>query len=221
MADPKFAKVAAIPVFRAMAIFIIADDAQRAELSGGKAIEGIQWIADPSALPDAADMVIDLQFVQDAARVERLRKCQAQALVVSSVTEKLDAGIIRICGWTTFLQGPVIEAAGGNETARKAAEEVFELFGKTVAWLNDEPGFITPRVISGIINEAYFALSEGVSDKASIDTALQLGTNYPYGPFAWSEKIGLKKVAELLTALSKAEARYAPAALMLSEVSAR
>ena len=47
----------------------------------------------------------------------------------------------------------------------------------------DIPGFISARVVSMIINEAYFALEEEVSSKEEIDTAMKLGTNYPYGPF--------------------------------------
>jgi 3-hydroxybutyryl-CoA dehydrogenase len=68
-----------------------------------------------------------------------------------------------------------------------------------------------------IINEAYFTLDEKVSSKNEIDTAMKLGTNYPYGPFEWSEKIGLKKVYELLTTLSHSHSRYEPAALLKKE----
>ncbi|TMI92961.1 MAG: hypothetical protein E6H08_11285 [Bacteroidetes bacterium] len=81
----------------------------------------------------------------------------------------------------------------------------------------DVKGFISPRVVSMIINEAYFALEENVSKKEEIDIAMKLGTNYPYGPFEWSKKIGLKNIAALLTELSKTEKRYQPADLLLKE----
>ena len=68
-----------------------------------------------------------------------------------------------------------------------------------------------------IINEAYFALEEGVSTKEEIDTAMKLGTNYPYGPFEWAKKIGLKNIFQLLDKLHKTNLRYEPAALLKKE----
>jgi 3-hydroxybutyryl-CoA dehydrogenase len=56
-------------------------------------------------------------------------------------------------------------------------------------------------VISTIINEALIALMEGVSTREEIDTAMKLGTNYPYGPFEWAEKIGMERVDSLLAQL--------------------
>jgi 3-hydroxybutyryl-CoA dehydrogenase len=81
----------------------------------------------------------------------------------------------------------------------------------------DVPGFIAPRVVTMIINEAYFALAENVSTKTEIDLAMKLGTNYPFGPFEWAEKIGLKNIAELLGTLSRVNKRYEPAPLLLNE----
>ena len=54
-----------------------------------------------------------------------------------------------------------------------------------------------------IVNEAFIALKEDVSTKNEIDTAMKLGTNYPYGPFEWCEKIGREKIRSLLQQLSK------------------
>jgi len=69
-----------------------------------------------------------------------------------------------------------------------------------------------------IINEAYFALGDKVSTKDEIDTAMKLGTNYPYGPFEWSRKIGLKNVYQLLSVLSKEDHRYIAAPCLEEEV---
>ena len=73
---------------------------------------------------------------------------------------------------------------------------------------------ISARILASIINEAYYTLQEEVSTKNDIDTAMKLGTNYPFGPFEWSERIGLENIYDLLNKLSKADARYAPAAAM-------
>lgn len=62
--------------------------------------------------------------------------------------------------------------------------------------------YIFARVLVAIINEAAWAFSDGVADRANIDTALKLGTNYPKGPFEWAEQIGHSATGELLDALN-------------------
>ena len=95
--------------------------------------------------------------------------------------------------------------------------DVFSSLGWKYRIVPDVPGMVTARVISMIINEAYFTLQAGVSTKDEIDTAMKLGTNYPYGPFEWSRKIGLKNIYALLLALSKIDARYQPCELLQKE----
>jgi 3-hydroxybutyryl-CoA dehydrogenase len=68
-----------------------------------------------------------------------------------------------------------------------------------------------------IINEAYFALDEKVSSKEEIDIAMKLGTNYPFGPFEWSNKIGIKKICDLLNVLKEINPRYQPNYLLEKE----
>ena len=82
----------------------------------------------------------------------------------------------------------------------------------------DEPGFIAARIIAMIINEAYFAVDENVSSKTEIDTAMKLGTNYPYGPFEWAELIGTNNILALLQKLNSTDSRYQPAAFLIKEV---
>jgi 3-hydroxybutyryl-CoA dehydrogenase len=111
----------------------------------------------------------------------------------------------------------VIESAATNEALKEKTGTVFSHFNKTIEWVPDVPGFISARVISMIINEAYFALQDNVSSKEEIDIAMKLGTNYPYGPFEWSKKIGLGNIAGLLTILSTTKERYTPASLLKNE----
>ena len=77
---------------------------------------------------------------------------------------------------------------------------------------------IALRIIAMIVNEAYFALGDGISTKEEIDTAMKLGTNYPYGPFEWSEKIGLKKIYALLQNLGNSGERYLVAPLLKYDI---
>jgi 3-hydroxybutyryl-CoA dehydrogenase len=65
-------------------------------------------------------------------------------------------------------------------------------------------------VVSMIINEAFIALGENVSTREEIDTAMKLGTNYPYGPFEWAELIGVENIISLLNKLSEKDNHYQP-----------
>ena len=85
--------------------------------------------------------------------------------------------------------------------------------------VDDRVGLVTPRVISMIINEAYYTVQEGTASREDIDLAMKLGTNYPYGPFEWCERIGLKNVYRLLEAVynDTKDERYKVSALMKKE----
>jgi 3-hydroxybutyryl-CoA dehydrogenase len=161
-----------------------------------------------------ADAYVDLGFENNTERKKLLATVLPKPVFINSVscslTETNDS-FVRINGWATFLKRSIIEASA-NDTVQNKAEQVLASLNKKIDWVVDIPGFISARVISMIINEAYFALREGVSTKAEIDIAMKLGTNYPYGPFEWSEKI-----YELLTALSKINSRYKPASLLTKE----
>ena len=70
-----------------------------------------------------------------------------------------------------------------------------------------------------IINEAYFAIQENIASRGDIDLAMKLGTNYPFGPFEWCEKIGIKNVYDLLNAVyeSTKDERYKVCELLEEE----
>lgn len=179
----------------------------------------IEWTTEPNFI-HRSDCYIDLLFHPDPDRINELKKLQPSLIIVNSVITTLNnlpENFIRLNGWPTFLKRQLVEASCINNDHKIKAEKIFASCNKSVEWVPDVPGFITARVISMIINEAYFALDEKVSSKYEIDTAMKLGTNYPYGPFQWSEKIGLKNVCELLTTLSKINSRYEPSALLKKE----
>jgi 3-hydroxybutyryl-CoA dehydrogenase len=210
-----------------MKIAVITDNALKEEwLAQGMQNSVLtEWLSQPIAV-EGADCYIDMLFQPDAERINKLQKLstgssgQPAIIIVNSVITTLNnlpENFIRINGWPTFLKRPVVESSSGRDDLKTTAGKIFDAFNKTVDWVPDLPGFITARVISMIINEAYFTLDEKVSSKKEIDIAMKLGTNYPYGPFEWSEKIGLKKVYELLITLSIHNSRYEPAALLKKE----
>ena len=205
-----------------MKIAVITDHSGKEELMAQGLLENVQveWLDEPVTL-NGTDGYIDLLFNPGKERVDLLRGFSPAIVIINSVTTGLDGlpeNFIRINGWPTFLKRAVVEASGQNAEIKKRAENIFACFSKKTAWVPDVPGFISARVVSMIINEAYFALEEEVSNKDEIDTAMKLGTNYPYGPFEWSEKIGLKKVYQLLAVLAETNSRYEPCTLMKKEM---
>lgn len=125
----------------------------------------------------------------------------------------------RINGWAGFLERTPVEIAAINDEAKALAAPVLQALGWQFIWAPDEPGMISARVISTIINEAYFVLGDGISTKEEIDIAMKLGTNYPHGPFEWARNIGLEKIYSLLKKLQQQDAnRYAVAPLLAQEV---
>ena len=122
--------------------------------------------------------------------------------------------VYRINGWNGFIKRDSWEIAGNmNETVLAMLTKM----GKHPVIVPDEPGFIAARIISMIINEAYFAKAENVSSENEIDTAMKLGTNYPFGPFEWSKLIGIGHIYSLLKKLGENDARYKPSSLLEQE----
>jgi 3-hydroxybutyryl-CoA dehydrogenase len=96
------------------------------------------------------------------------------------------------------------------------AQEFISSLGKEPVTIGDTTGGVLPRVVANLINEAAFALMEDVASADDIDLAMQLGTNYPQGPLAWGDRIGLDQVLGIMTALGEAYGadRYRPAPLL-------
>ena len=203
-----------------MKIVVITNDALKAELlqQGMPDDVQVEWQHEIAPVV-GADAYVDLLFIQSEERINKLTALQPSVIIINCVEvtlSELPAGFIRLNGCNSFLKRPVAEMAGNGEN-KIIAEKIISCFNKTTEWVADVPGFITARVISTIINEAYFTLAEKVSTKDEIDTAMKLGTNYPFGPFEWSEKIGLKNIYGLLLLLSKTNSRYTPSDLLQKE----
>ncbi|MFZ1858893.1 MAG: 3-hydroxyacyl-CoA dehydrogenase family protein [Chitinophagaceae bacterium] len=203
-----------------MKIVVITNDALKAELlqQGMPDDVQVEWQHEIAPVV-GANAYVDLLFIQSEERINKLTALQPSVIIINCVEvtlSELPAGFIRLNGWNSFLKRPIAEMAGNGEN-KIIAEKIISCFNKTTEWVADVPGFLTARVISTIINEAYFTLAEKVSTKDEIDTAMKLGTNYPFGPFEWSEKIGLKNIYGLLMLLSKTNSRYTPSDLLQKE----
>lgn len=206
-----------------MKIAVITNERLKEELLTGIKPEGadVTWLSEPCFVEGAA-IYIDLLFTASVKRMEELQQLQAELIMVNSVTATLHAmpaHFIRFNGWPGFLKRNRMEASCSREDLKPVAEKIFAAFGKQVEWVPDTPGFISARVVAMIINEAFITLQEGVSTKEEIDTAMKLGTSYPYGPFEWAKNIGLKNICSLLAGLSEINDRYTASELLNKEAS--
>jgi 3-hydroxybutyryl-CoA dehydrogenase len=207
-----------------MKVLVVANPTQQEEwfsLSHDEAIN-LTVVTSPEDIPlqHIYDACIDLLFDGGARRSQLLRQL-SPLTIINSVEKRLtgnDEDFIRINGWNTFLKRSVVEGACLHPSLRDPAARLFRLFGRTTRWTDDITGFITPRIVACIINEAFFSLEEGVSTEAQIDIAMKTGTNYPYGPFEWSKLIGLEQINSLLMALSREHNRYQPSTLLTNTV---
>jgi 3-hydroxybutyryl-CoA dehydrogenase len=151
----------------------------------------------------------------DAAAILKLQKPVLLNSVIETLSQlKTGSNVVRINGWDGFLQRKVWEVAG---KVTGEIQSVFSAMEKECIEVADAAGLVAARSISMIINEAYFALAEEVSTKDEIDIAMNLGTNYPLGPFEWAKKIGLKNIYGLLCVLAENDKRYLPAPLLKKE----
>jgi 3-hydroxybutyryl-CoA dehydrogenase len=178
----------------------------------------VQWLGPDDLLEQVeVDAYFDLLFKNEFTTATGFIKQKIVFINAVSYTSRDigHANYIRINAWNGFLTRSIVEAAGGGRESRKQAEGILQVLGWKFIWAPDEPGMISARILSMVVNEAYFALGEGISSRDEIDTAMRLGTNYPYGPFEWGQKIGIGEIYILLNKLQQQSAnRYAVAPLL-------
>jgi 3-hydroxybutyryl-CoA dehydrogenase len=134
----------------------------------------------------------------------------------------------KVIGMHFFNPVPVlklVEVVRGRDTSDETAEAITELageLGKTPAVANDFPGFVSNRILMPFINEAVWALHDGVAEAEAIDTIAKLGFAHPLGPLALADLIGLDTCVAIMNVLREGleDERYAPCPLLENLVSA-
>jgi 3-hydroxybutyryl-CoA dehydrogenase len=187
----------------------------------------------------AADLLIEA-VVEDRAVKETLFRRADEALppeaILASNTSSIPITSLaaatgrpdRVIGMHFFNPVPVLElvevirALQTSDETAGAIVALAEDLGKTPAQANDFPGFVSNRILMPFVNEAAYALMEGVAEAEAIDTIAKLGFAHPLGPLALADLIGLDTCVSIMDVLHEglADPKYAPCPLLRQYVAA-
>jgi 3-hydroxybutyryl-CoA dehydrogenase len=93
--------------------------------------------------------------------------------------------------------------AGSSDATVAAAERFARTLGLHVAWVGDAPGLVLARIVATLVNEAGFAIAEGVGRAQDVDEGMELGLNHPRGPLAWADAMGIEHVVRVIDGLAE------------------
>jgi len=214
---------------------------QRGKISAGSPDEVLGRLRFESDLATATDaqFVIEAVSENEAIKTDVFRQldklCAPQVILASNTSSISITRLASATGRPTHVIGmhffnPVpimapVEVVRGLSTAHDTVDATLRLaeqLGKQAFVVEDSPGFVVNRVLMPLINEAIFALHEGVADAATIDSLTKLGCNHPMGPLALADLVGLDVCLSILRVLHAGlgDPKFRPCPLLVKMVDA-
>jgi 3-hydroxybutyryl-CoA dehydrogenase len=194
--------------------------------------ETISLLGDKAEISDSftadTDIIIDATAYPLETKVKSLRETDKHSRNIPCLSSSLCHSISyqstfvenkeRLIGigiYNTYSENRFVEIAPSKITSPqilKNAEQFLRDCNINYSIVPDKPGLVFPRILAMIINEAAQVFAEKIASLQDIDTAMKLGTNYPYGPLEWADKIGVETLYEILKSLQLefGEDRYRP-----------
>jgi 3-hydroxybutyryl-CoA dehydrogenase len=213
----------------------------KGRLGAGEAAAALARIRPIEALEEAAGAALAVEAIVENLQAKRALFQQLEGLlggdaVLATNTSSISVTAIanglkspgRLVGMHFFNPVPLmklVEVIRGIATADETYQKVHQLsekMGKTPLDCQDYPGFVANRILLPMINEAIFALYEGVATKESIDGIMKLGMNHPMGPLTLADFIGLDVCLAILRVMHEGlgDPKYRPCPLLVKMVDA-
>ncbi len=208
------------------------------EIQVNEAVSKISPIISIKNTPSTSNLIIEAIFENKPAKISIFKELQeiinSESIFASNTSSISVTELGNVCRPEKFIgmhfMNPVpimklIEIVRGYSTSDESFKTIYDLslaIGKTPCEVNDYPGFISNRILLPMINEAVYALMEGVAKAEDIDTIMVLGMHHPMGPLTLADFIGLDVCLAIMEVLYTGfnDSKYRPCPLLKKMVSA-